>query len=367
MGDVVPGEPALPGKVVQIGPAPEVRGGISSVERLILDAVGRRTVIEQIATMDDRNHFLRLWLYLRAVRRLRDLLRGEQPLVFHVHFASRGSALRKFIISRMILRTPHRLVLHAHGAGFDDFFRRLPEMFRKPLASTFAQADAFIALSTRWQSFYANELGLPGDRTWVLVNPTRPPEKVPDRMGRDRVQFVFLGRIGDRKGAFDLLEAYRALPPSVRRRARMVFAGDGRVEELRRRAREVGPDVTVCSWLTTEQRDELLAESDVLVLPSLQEGVPMAILEAMSYGLPVIATPVGGIPDVIIDQKEGLLVDVGDRSALTAAMEQLVVDQDLRGLLGSHARVRAQSLDIAHYTDRLIQVYRSVMDPAPRA
>jgi glycosyltransferase involved in cell wall biosynthesis len=356
------GRPAIPGKVVQIGPAPQVRGGISSVERLILEALSRRTAIEQVATMDDRNHLRRAWLYLRAVRRLRVLLQAEQPLVFHVHFASRGSTLRKYIISRMVLRTPHRLVLHAHGAGFDEFFRTLPKILRKTLSSTFAAADAFVVLSTQWRSFYTDELGLPGERTWVLLNPTRPPGKVPDRTGRDRVQFVFLGRIGDRKGAFDLLEAYRALPPAVRARTRMVFAGDGRVEELRRRARQVGPDVTVHSWLTAEQRDELLADSDVLVLPSLQEGVPMAILEGMSYGLPVIATPVGGIPDVITDQKEGLLVDVGDRPALTAAMEQLAVDSDRRELLGSHAHAKAQSLDIAHYTDRLIQVYRSVMD-----
>jgi glycosyltransferase involved in cell wall biosynthesis len=352
--------------VVQVGAALEVRGGISSVERLLVESLGRRTGVEHVATMDDGNQLGRVWLYLRAIRRLRVLLRDGRPTVFHVHFASRGSTLRKYVIARMVLRTPHPLVLHAHGSAFDDFYRGLPRAFRRSLSSTFSDAHAFIALSTQWQSFYCTELGLPPSRMTVLVNPTKLPAQVPERSRHHHVQFLFMGRIGRRKGAFDLLAAYQALPPAVRARSRIVFAGDGRVDELRELAHAAGPDVTVHSWLDAGQRDALLADSDVLVLPSRQEGVPMAILEAMSYGLPVIATPVGGIPDVITDCKEGLLVDVGDRPALTAAMAKLVADRGLRDQLGANARATAEQLDISHYTDRLVRVYGAALDRARR-
>jgi glycosyltransferase involved in cell wall biosynthesis len=139
-----------------------------------------------------------------------------------------------------------------------------------------------------------------------------------------------------------------------------VFAGDGRVEELRQLAAVAGPDVAVHDWLDPEQRDDLLAASDVLVLPSHNEGVPMAILEAMAHGLPVIATPVGGIPDVVQDGREGLLVEVTDQVALTTALDRMVADPGLRTLLGKGARATAESLDMTHYGQRLLEFYRTI-------
>jgi glycosyltransferase involved in cell wall biosynthesis len=140
-----------------------------------------------------------------------------------------------------------------------------------------------------------------------------------------------------------------------------VFAGDGRVEELRRRAAEIGPDVVVHSWLDREERDHLLAASDVLVLPSHHEGVPMAVLEAMAYGLPVIATPVGGIPDVLRPGREGLLVEVGNRAALTTALARMVAEPALRISLGRGARATAESLNVTNYGQRLLGFYQTII------
>jgi glycosyltransferase involved in cell wall biosynthesis len=140
-----------------------------------------------------------------------------------------------------------------------------------------------------------------------------------------------------------------------------VFAGDGQVAELRRRAAEIGPDVVVHSWVDREERDHLLAASDVLVLPSHHEGVPMAILEAMAYGLPVIATPVGGIPDVVRDGREGLLVEVGNRVALTTALARMVAEPALRMFLGQGARATAESLDVTNYGQRLLEFYQTII------
>src|SRR5262249_44985012 len=190
------------------------------------------------------------------------------------------------------------------------------------------------------------------------ANPQRP---VPDRSRRDRVQFLFLGRMNDTKGAFELLDAYRALPTTCRAATRIVFAGDGQVEEMRQRAAEIGTDVVVHAWLNPEKRDHLLAVSDVLVLPSHHEGVPMAILEAMANGLPVIATPVGGIPGVIRHGREGLLVQVGNRSALTAALTRMVAEPALRASLGQGARATAESLSATNYGQRLLRFYQTII------
>jgi glycosyltransferase involved in cell wall biosynthesis len=347
-------------KIVQVGPGLAVRGGVSAVERLIIDSISCHVQVEHVATMEDGSILRRMRVFVAALWRIHRLLRDKSPCVFHVHFASRGSTLRKCIISLMVLRTSGWLVLHAHGAGFDSFFSNLPRPLQDRVARIFRRSHGFVVLSTQWQEFYATRLAVRRDRIQIMVNPTDPTGPVPDRSRRDRVQFLFLGRIGDRKGAFELLDAYRALPATCRATSRLVFAGDGRVEELRRRAAAIGPDVVVHAWLDREERDHLLAVSDVLVLPSRHEGVPMAVLEAMAYGLPVIATPVGGIPDVIRHGREGLLVEVGNQGELTAALARLIAEPALRASLGRAARATAESLNITNYGQRLLDFYQTI-------
>jgi glycosyltransferase involved in cell wall biosynthesis len=348
-------------KIVLVGPGLGVRGGVSAVERLIIDSISGHVQVEHIATMEDGGILRRIRVFGAALWRIHSILRDESPCIFHVHFASRGSTLRKCIVSMMVLRTPCWLVLHAHGAGFDGFFSNLPRPLQERVARIFRRSHGFVVLSTQWLEFYATQLTLRRERIQIMVNPTDPPSTVPDRRCHDTVQFLFLGRIDDRKGAFELLDAYYALPATTRARARIVFAGDGRVGELRRRAAAIGPDVVVHSWLDHEERDHLLAASDVLVLPSHHEGVPMAILEAMAYGLPVIATPVGGIPDVIRHGREGLLVEVGNRAALTTALARMVAEPALRMSLGRGARATAESLDVTNYGQRLLEFYQTII------
>jgi len=347
-------------RIVHVGPGLAVRGGVSAVERLIIDSISRHVQVEHVATAEDGGILRRVRVFGAALWRIHSILRDKGPCIFHVHFASRGSTLRKCIVSLMVLRASGRLVLHAHGGGFDHFFSNLPKPLQDRVAGIFRRSHGFVVLSSQWQEFYATRLALRRDRIQVMVNPTNPPNLVPDRSGRDSVQFLFLGRINDPKGAFELLDAYRALPATSRTAARLVFAGDGQVEELQRRAAGIGPDVVVHSWLDREERDHLLAASDVLVLPSHHEGVPMAILEAMAYGLPVIATPVGGIPDVIRHGREGLLVEVGNRGALTAALARMVAEPALRMSLGRRARATAESLDVTSYGQRLLDFYRTI-------
>jgi glycosyltransferase involved in cell wall biosynthesis len=347
-------------KIVHVGPGLAVRGGVSAVERLIIDSISRHVQVEHVATMEDGGILRRVRVFGAALWRIHSILRDKSPCIFHVHFASRGSTLRKYIVSLMVLRASGRLVLHAHGAAFDSFFSNLPKPLQDQVARTFRRSHGFVVLSSQWQEFYATQLAVRRDRIQIMVNPTNPPSRVPDRSRRDSVQFLFLGRINDRKGAFELLDAYRALPTESRAAARIVFAGDGQVEELRRRAADIGTDVVVHTWLDREERDHLLAVSDVLVLPSHHEGVPMAILEAMAYGMPVIATPVGGIPDVIRHGREGLLIEVGNRGALTAALARMVAEPVLRASLERGARATAESLNITNYGQRLLEFYQTI-------
>jgi glycosyltransferase involved in cell wall biosynthesis len=347
--------------VLQVGPALSVRGGVAAVERLIIEYAEADIAMRHVATVEDGTTWRKLRVFLRALIELRLELRSERPLVVHVHFASRGSTLRKCIASWMTLRAHKPLVLHAHGGRFDAFYLSLPRRMQRVVSKLFARADCFVVLSNQWREFYVHRCGVPSDRIFVLGNPTVVPAKTIDRVGRSTVQFLFLGRIGLSKGAFDLLRAFAALPDQVRARARLVLAGDGDLDGLREQSSALADRVEVHDWLDNRERDALIEASDVFVLPSHAEGVPMAMLEAMAYGLPVVTTPVGGVPDIVTDGREGLIVGPGDIDQLREALQTLIESETLRLELGARARSRAQQNDVAHYSARLAQIYRRLI------
>jgi glycosyltransferase involved in cell wall biosynthesis len=350
-------------RVLQLGPCLDVRGGVSSVERLIVAGVGDRIRLRHVPTMVEGSAFRRLRVFWRALRETARELKTPGPLLVHVHFASRGSTLRKFVLARMVLRSGRPLLMHAHGAEFDRFFSGLPSLARRPVARLLQRADCCLALSRRWRDFFVDRCGVAPAKARVLCNPVRVPDALPDRRGRAQVQFLFLGRIGSRKGAFDLVRAFAALPAALRARARLVLAGDGEVENLRNLARPLGDSVEIHAWVDERQRDRLLGESDVFVLPSYAEGVPMAVLEAMAWGLPVITTPVGGIPEVVSADVEGLLVTPGDVDQLAGAMAALIDDEARRQRLARAARARAEPLDVGRYVEQLLALYRTLGNP----
>jgi glycosyltransferase involved in cell wall biosynthesis len=343
--------------VLQFGPDLDVHGGVAAVERMIVDELAGRVALRHVPTMEHGALTRRLAVFMRAIVALRRALRTSTALVVHIHFASRGSTLRKLILAWMTLRAGRPLILHAHGGGFDRFYQRLPALARTWMGSLLQRADCLVVLSNRWKSFYIEAFELAPSQVVVLPNPTRLPADVPDRRARTHVQFLYLGRICRSKGAFDLIHAFAALSPYERQRARLVLAGDGELEAAHRLASACGTSVTILPWADAQRRDALLASSDVFVLPSYGEGMPMAMLEAMASGLPLIVSAVGGIPDVVSDGVEGKLIAPADVAQLTLAMSEMIGDPTLRWACGRNAREHARQFDVESYAASLLRLY----------
>lgn len=150
-----------------------------------------------------------------------------------------------------------------------------------------------------------------------------------------------VARLIEIKGLQHLIDAVAQAPEAVRRRIRLRLCGVGTYEnELRRRAQAAGLEAQVefAGLVPYEQIPDELRAADVFALPSLQEGLPLSLLEAMASGLPVVASAVGGIPTVIRNDANGLLVAAGDVAALRDALVRLADDPALRTRLGVAAR-----------------------------
>lgn len=350
--------------VIMLGPTLLQQGGMATVENLILEHIPPDIEIQHISTHEDGPTLRKIAVFWQALGKLLlTLLRRETHLV-HSHFSERGSVFRNAIAIAICRAFRQPVILHAHGSEFKPFYAQLPKAARQLLGLIFRQCSRIIVLSESWKDFYTATLNFTSQQVAVLPNAIEFPSELPNRKGSDKATLVFLGRMGQRKGTFDLIEAFAVLSAEVKAKAELILAGDGEVEKVRQLVEtlDLESHTTVFDWVDSQQRNALLQQADAFVLPSYNEGLPMAVLEAMSWGLPVITTPVGGIPEVVKHNRNGLLINPGDISQLSGAIQSLIENETLRLLLGTTARKDVAPFDIDRYCGSLASLYRSVLD-----
>lgn len=340
-----------------IGTHPRTMGGIATVVRGYMeDGLLDRLDITYVPTHCDGPAAKKAAMALRALARATAVMIRTRPLV-HVHLSSRASFWRKSLFCLIARLTGRPYVLHMHGSEFMKFFdEECGTLAKAAVRNVFAHASLLIALSETWRE---NLLRIcPGAPVEVLPNAV----PIPDASGRRVVEpreVLSLGRLGERKGTYDLVRAFAAIArdfPDVQ----LVCAGDGAIAEIRQLAAELGiADRVSCpGWLDPQAGAAKLSGATLFTLPSYNEGLPMALLEAMAWGLPVITTPVGGIPEVVRHQDNGWLVTPGDIEGLSRALSGLLTSGDLRRRMGSEARnTIVQRFSLRAATERLEAIY----------
>ena len=214
--------------------------------------------------------------------------------------------------------------------------------------------DRFLAVSEFIQERLA-ELGVPREQIRAVQNGVAPPETPPEADAQGRVPTVGIcGQVGPWKGHDDLVEALGLVrEQGVPFRFRIYGRGrDEYVAELRARLQALGVEA---EWMGFEaDRDRMYAALDLLVIPSrFEEPFGMTVVEAGVYGLPVVATHMGGIPEIVVDGETGLLVPPRDPAALAEALRTLLLDPERRRALGGAARRRVHAhFQAEHMVDR---------------
>jgi glycosyltransferase involved in cell wall biosynthesis len=345
------------------------QGGISAAVRtLAATPLWSRWGVRHVASHQDGSAVAKVVRFAISLAQVLVELTLRRPDLLHLHTSSDGSFVRKavFLWLARAVRVP--VVLHVHSGRFDDFHRSAPGPLRSLIARSLAAADVVIALDELW----VQRLGriAPTARFAVVPNAVDVPAAQPGRPERP-LRAVFLGRIWDKKGAFTLVESWAKalseLPGRVSDGPHLTMAGDGDPARARRLAADLGVDdtVTVHDWLPKPEVDALLDDSDVLVLPSLAEGQPMVVLEAMARGLAVVATDVGGIPGMLTDGREGLLVPPSDGPRLTEALLTVLRDVPRRRTMGAAAHHRAVTeFDVDVVSRRFDALYRDLLKPS---
>lgn len=343
------------------------RGGMSSVVRNYRrDGLFDRYPVRLLVTHEEGGAGRRVWRAARAfVTLFWWLLQGRVAAV-HSHMAMRGSFWRKSLFNTLARVFGVRVIAHLHGSEFRQFVASQPRWRQYLVRRELEACACVVVLSASWAQL-VHEIA-PGASVVEIPNHVDLPAATDARStGADGPVVLFLGLVGDRKGVFDLLPAFaRALGDSPA--MRLVVAGNGEVARAERIAQElgIGGRVQFPGWVDGAAKESLLAGADIYVLPSHNENFPVSVLEAMARSLPVITTRVGGIPELVRDGVDGILVEPGDVAALAAALVALASDAELQRCLGASGRSRIEaafSPDVV--LPRLYGVYDAVLAGRP--
>lgn len=353
-------------RVLTVGPDHiHYRGGIGSV----MNVYARHfAVFKYVTTHKPTAHKWQLILFfLRQYILFINTLRSDTDIrIVHLQGSSHGSFYRKLVL---FLTARYgfgkQVIYHMHGSRFEDFYHRSDPVSKRLIRFLVERADTVVCLSAYWQNFFAQNFRI--RRLEVLNNviherqPTEPALR--PEAGTNALKVLFLGAIGHRKGIFDLLDVLRQHRDMFEGRLVLHVGGNGETERLQAFIREhrLESMVRFEGWVSGEKKHELLSTSDVYILPSYNEGLPLSILEAMNYHLPVISTPVGGTAEAVQEGINGFLVAPGDKAALCNRLMRFVSQPERVTTMGAASGRIVRQYQPATIFPQLCTLYRSML------
>jgi len=318
--------------------------------------------LDVIVTWRGFRRWERLRVFAVALGRLAVWCLRRGPRIVHIHGTARGSLYRKSLCLSVAwaLRRPAIIQIHSGPPDIERFDRGIGWLRRRAFGLALGTARRRLAVSTGSAETMRRIFGA---RFEVMPNlaPRVADEEIIGGPGGGGAGILYVGGFENPvKGGEILLEALEALAeelPSVS----FSLAGPGepppRLRELEARA----PNVRWQGWLGEGAKHRALVEHSIFVLPSHSEGLPVALLEAMSWGRAIVATAVGGVTDVVEPGRDAIVIPPGDVDALRDALRGLATDESERRRLGEAARTAAVALTEQVVVGRLAAIYAELV------
>lgn len=344
-----------------VGPDLSLHGGIVSVVQGYLDGGLPEAcdAFEYLGTGVGSSKLGKSLAFTRALIRYAMIMPSYD--IIHLHISARGSYKRKSIMARMAHKAGKYVILHDHDGEFKKAFEEGGDSYRRDVRKTFSIADRVVVLSEEWRDYFAENV-CDSEKIVVVHNGVKVPAEPCSPCSNQDI--LFLGRLDSNKSPDVLLRASRQVLERFPG-TKVVFGGDGEIEKNKALAEELGiaNHCEFHGWVSGAEREGLFARAAVYCLPSKNEGLPMSVLEAMARGIPTVATPVGGVPQVIEDGVSGFLVDVDDVDALSDRLNILLDKPGLRENVGAASRNTVTRLfNVGGSIKQLLALYRALHD-----
>lgn len=351
-------------KVCMIVQNPMVKGGIAAVVNGY-----RGSQLEEafdviyVESYKDGNKVQKTLKAIKGYFHFLKVIIIEKPDVIHMHTSFGPSFIRSMPFIYMASWAKKPIINHIHGSAFDEFYSYASNKKKKLIRKIYGKCTVIIALSEEWKAYLSQIVD--SEKIKILENySTLHEDALEQRLLRPSNQTVlFLGQIGSRKGCYDI-------PPIVERLVKFVpdvkfiLAGSGELETITRLFEEKGVKdrLQLPGWVRGADKDRLLREADVFFLPSYNEGMPMSILDAMGYGLPIVSTNVGGIPQIIINNKNGLTYKPNDIEGMSDGLKMILLNKETMDKYGkSSIDIVKEKYSLERHIKLLIKIYEEVL------
>lgn len=345
--------------ILMVGPSRNANGGMTTVVNNYFESSLKDKVnLKYIATTRDGSLFIRLAYNFIAYIKIFFYLLVKKVDILHIHMASRGSFYRKSLIVKLSKLLDKKIIIHLHGASFAEFYEdESNDRQKKYICNIFSVADQVIVLSIEWKNKILSWFDCNID---VLENGVFVPDK--NHYSNSSKNIVLLGRLNERKGTYDLLSIVNEVVEEFKD-VKFILAGDGDLKKLNNKINQLGINeyVEVLGWINKEKREEILKDTLIYVLPSYNEGMPMSVIEAISYGIPTISTWVGGIPQLIDNNESGFLIQPSDTEDLKNKIITLLENSNLRESMSKKGYQKIDKrFNLENQISQLINIYTKV-------
>ena len=345
-------------KILVVATSRKTLGGITSVIKAHeTGAQWNKYHCKWIETHIDGSAGKKLWYFLFSLMQFIFLIPFYN--LAHIHLSEPSSAKRKSFYFKIAKLWRKKIIIHFHAFSPDS---TINSRYRQLYKKLFSEADLVITLSNQWKIWIEEILDIK-DNVTALYNPCQPIQTHHLDLKGNIV--LFAGALNRRKGFRDLILSFASLASKYADWT-LVFAGNGEIDEGKRLAKELGIETQTVflGWVSGDAKDKVFKEASIFCLPSYAEGFPMAVLEAWAYGLPVLTTPVGGLPDVLEDGKNALVFQPGDTRHLSNQLERLILDDKLRNAISKESLTLSQTVfNVENINQQLTDIYKKLLQP----
>lgn len=354
-------------KILMVGNDISVHGGITSVIQQILNYKWNDNVnIDFIPTYKEGNKLYQILFFLKQRNKIRRYIKLNNPDIIHIHMSHTGSFFRANHIQKIALRNNIKIIIHLHGSEFEKFYNKSSNRIKEKIKIFFEHSNCNIVLGDNWNIFIKKIAS--SSNNIIFNNSIKIPIETV-KQEEKRVEFLFLGVLIKRKGVQDLLEAINNINLTDRNvfekyNVKFNIGGDGIYsEKLKQYVKDnnIAKYVRFLGWLDDKKKNEELQKNHIFVLPSYNEGLPIAILEALSYGMPIISTNVGSIEECVCNEVNGYIFEPGDVKYLSEIIKKIILDNDKRIIMGKESKnIAYKKFDEKLYMDKLKDLYKSI-------
>lgn len=349
-------------KVCMVVPSFSAKGGIATVVSGYKGSeLEKQYNIKYIESYCDGSKVKKIFKAIRAYFSFLKEMVINKPDLVHIHSSFGGSFYRKlpFVYMASIFNIP--VINHIHGSEIANLYINASKKKKKLVENCFDKCRYLVVLSEEWKK----NLEIVKTKTPKIVienYSTIHKECLKRKNHQDKI-ILFLGFITELKGCFNIPDiAKKVIEQNAN--VKFILAGSGEIEKLQDILEEKGISqyFSFPGWVRKEEKENLLKNADIFLLPSYTEAMPMSILEAMGYGLPIVTTNVGGIPQLVEDGKNGYMTEPGNIDGFVKAILKLFGNDELIYDMGKEGIEKAcEKYSLEKHLEKVCTLYENIL------